>query len=203
MAACPAETTLPAQGKHVSSEKETAMNLTTITNIPSSNFKRLKGQYLATAAGMALVVSAVVAVGPAGTTAKPLDQDRTAAAAVTASLGAAESVILASVLSTERATFPGVDTVQVGEQVAAERGSLMTLQEQIMVGVLPAQREAADDDIAASVSSSGRAVAAERAALTTLQEQVLVGLMSSGQRQVSDADIAASVLSTELASYMP
>ena len=40
------------------------MNLTTITNVPSSNWKRLTTHSVSAAAGVALAISAVVAFGP-------------------------------------------------------------------------------------------------------------------------------------------
>jgi hypothetical protein len=40
------------------------MNLTSIGSIPSSKWKRIKGQYIAAAASVALTVSAVVMAGP-------------------------------------------------------------------------------------------------------------------------------------------
>ena len=65
MAAFLLKTTLHPQGKH-HSRKETKMNLTTIGEITNNNWKRVTTHSIAATAGVALALSAVVALGPSG-----------------------------------------------------------------------------------------------------------------------------------------
>src|ERR1051325_7888981 len=96
MAAFLLKTTLHPQGNNVISEKETAMNITTLSNIPSKNIKRIKGQYVAAIAGVALAFSAVVALGP---------NSKATMNSVAPTRHALSADIAASVLSTELASF--------------------------------------------------------------------------------------------------
>jgi hypothetical protein len=218
-------TTLPAQGKHVSNKKETEMNLTTIANIPSSNFKRIKGQYIAAAAGMALVTSGLLG-------AAPWQQNNTPVTNVNVvSHNAARAVpmqvyhIVATeaerdMLATE---FGGNYVVKGSDREALLYGDQSAAMTQAGVdfriidttkpnfGVPTSTAQPTNLDINASVRSTedavygipvlqGKASDTDIAASVLSTERANYVAPVSASR-ASDADIAASVLSAEMAAY--
>src|SRR3954464_5566090 len=164
MAAISCETTLHTQGRHVSQER-TAMNFKTISNSANnSNWKRIKGQYLAAVAGVALAISAVVAFGPSAATSNQAAPVRPATA-VTADAQvqrqASDADIMAGVLSSELANFAPLAPVARVTQADIDASVLSTemaayefVPEQT---VKPAQRQAFDADIMAGVIRPERA----------------------------------------------
>jgi hypothetical protein len=122
------------------------MNLTTIANIPSKNIKRIRGQYVAAVAVVALAVSAVVAFGPSTTTAPKL---------VAQTRQALSADIAASALSTELANYPAPSVAPKASDAdvlaSALSGEMATFD---FSATPPVQRQAAEADIAASVLST-------------------------------------------------
>jgi hypothetical protein len=201
MAAFRCETKLHPQGRHDSSEKETAMNLTTIASIPSSNLKRIKGQYVVAAAGIALLASGVLGAAPWQQESKPVTNVNHVANHNT--LQAVPMQVYHIVASeAER------------DMLATEFGGNFVVKgsdrEALLFGDQSASMTAAGVDFRiidtttpdfSSVSSGDSAANPAIAASVRSTEDALYGL-AADQRSVSDADIMASVLSTELANYL-
>ena len=157
------------------------MNLTTIGHIPSSNLKRIKSQYVAAVAGVALAVSACRSLRPEhlrhgvsgaeprraqSSSAEPARQThedafRTTRAAKQAVLDtlsfplqpqASDADIAASVLSTERANYLAPVTSAKVEDADVLASALSGEMATYVFGATqPVQRQVADADIAASV----------------------------------------------------
>ena len=165
------------------------MNLTTITNIPSSNWKRVTTHSVSAVAGVALAISAVVAFS--SSISGPTSVAPSREASVPALTREATYETIQDYAGREQTVLDTLSSPLQQASVAdidAERAALVTLQDQFMVGQMhPA--------VPQSVSSA--ASDAERAALVTLQEQFMVGQM----HPTVPPEIAASVLSTELANY--
>ena len=141
------------------------MNLTTITNIPRSNWKRVATYSVSGIAGVALAVSPNA--GLSGTL-KSSDFDQTVSplARTEALRQVSDADIAASVLSTELANFSNVDPARQGTLApafSAEYAQYISLQEQVLVALNRAAfpLERASEEYAQYIS---------------LQEQVLVAL---------------------------
>ena len=193
------------------------MNLTSIASIPNSqNWKRVRGQTIATAAGLALAVSAVIAFGPSGSTSNPATPVRQAAmpsvnrqaeapqhffiiaadAAQKAQLEAADSELRAldpgrsdiTVLVAGSREAELLQTEGVRELTAyGARFTLSDFSRPLQLAVAP---KAADSDIMASVLSTELATWESSSSLADPMGRVAL-----------DAAIMASVISTERAAY--
>jgi hypothetical protein len=195
MAALPYEARLPVSGKQPSSRKETTMNLTTIgknssSTWPSShNWKRFKGQYVAAAAGIALAVSGALALtGQHGsqttaTTPAPRDFD---------------------VTMTRSSDTPQHYFFIVRDE--AQQAQLLAANSELR------SQDAGRADITVLVAGSREAellqtIGAQE--LSALGASYVISDMSAPaspaaavpQREVSQADVTAAALSTDMANY--
>jgi hypothetical protein len=160
------------------------MNLTTVGSIPGSNWKRVTTHSIAVVTGMALALSAVVAFGLR--TPGQISVAQSSAASAVGVSQAATSDIMASVISSEDATY-GLDAAPVAQRQASMEAIMASvLSTELANFAAPAvTAKAADADIAASVLRT---------------ENALYGVQIE-QRKAAEAEIAASVLSTELANF--
>jgi hypothetical protein len=174
--------------------------LTTIGNIPSSNWKRIKGHYVAVAAGVALATSvAITGFGTSGS--QPGAPARQASLpAVTRNAEVPHQYFYVVSTEAERGALihEGASNVVVagsqehfalsgeGAREMTATGVAFTVIDttDALRAVAPAANRALDADIAASVLSTE-----------------LANFPVATQRVASDSDIMASVISSELAAY--
>jgi hypothetical protein len=186
------------------------MKSLSIANIPSNDIKRIPVKYIAAAAGLALAVSALGAFWPAGSSMEPVGSARQTTPEFTRSVERAHHYFYVVATEAERG-----ELLREGAANAVVTGSEA---HQALVGYGAAELVAANVEFtiidtteprpasravpAATASDQGAsALRSEIASLVTQQEQFEVGLMASMISKASDADIAASVLSTEKASF--
>jgi hypothetical protein len=191
MAAWPLKTTLHPQGRHVSSEKETAMNLTTITNIPSSsNWKRVTTHSVSAAAGVALAISAL-----AGLSGSLKSSDGGMVSAPSVAPVAAQRFAKQSPL---RVVL--VDNIEQQERLqsqfaADEYVTGYALQSPPVVAVKGSDLEQSLVGASSAVAANNRHVQ-----VTNLSLPDRIATPASGL-SASDADVAASLPSTALANF--
>jgi hypothetical protein len=176
------------------------MNITTIGNIPSTNWKRIKGQTVFAVTGVALALSAIVGYnGLTGSVSRP----DTANVAVT-QRQASQADIDAGVLSSEMATYDWT--------VAAPR---QASQADIMASVLSTELANFGAPVApvqpADVEHYGMGQKPLLVSPPASQADIMAGVLSTelanfaapAQRVAAEADITAGVLSSELANFIP
>jgi hypothetical protein len=179
-------------GKSPSISKETTMNLTTIANIPSSNWKRIKGQYFAAAAGIALAVSAALVSGVTSSgSVKPASvQPRAATASTTPARPVTPHAFY--IVADEQQGRELLETLNAYSQLAMEDGYNMPQTfSVVLAGPQAEMLHGASPELMAAM--------ADVRIIDLTQPGVFFA--APLQRVVSDADIAAGVLSTELATY--
>ena len=150
------------------------MNLTTMGHIPGTNWKRFKGKYVAAVAVLTLAAGAVLAVAPIGSTSQPQAPNRPSSIPAVTSAGEVPHQYFYIVDSEDTQALLQDDVTKV--VVAGSEAARALL------------GEGAREMMAAGVPF-------------TIIDTTLLRPSSAAQRQASDADIAASVLSTELANF--
>jgi hypothetical protein len=184
MAAFLLKTTLPTSSEQ-SSRKETAMNPTTISNIPSRN---LKAPYVSTIIGLALAVSAVLAFGPSASVSQTAVSSRRPSIPIaTRSYVAPQHTFIIAANAAQQAEMESANSDL--RSVDPQRNDIT-----VLLAGSPAATSFLDEG-ARELMAIGVSFR-----IVDMTSVTLIVHSETGAR-ASEADIAAAALSTELANF--